>query len=32
MSLDAVIDEVLADGVVDAEIEGELELGADSVG
>ena len=30
--VDAVVDEVLADGVVDAELEGDLELGADAVG
>ena len=30
--VDAVVDEVGADGVVDAELEGDLELGADAVG
>jgi hypothetical protein len=30
--VDAVVDEVGADGVMDAELEGELELGADAVG
>ena len=30
--VDAVIDQVRADGVVDAEFEGDLELGADAVG
>ena len=30
--VDAVIDEVRADGVVDSELEGDLELGADAVG
>ena len=30
--VDAVVDEVGADGVVDAEFEGDLELGADAVG
>ena len=30
--VDAVVDEIGADGVVDAELEGELELGADAIG